>query len=152
MRNEVVFTFGCSARTPLVELYGLMKGFNVSLITLNLYGTNWIDVRCDVHDDGIKWKHFSRHWHFVGKFTGHRWIPLTNASDAELWCFLWSASEQTVNQTIETPAFWDAVALVLFLRAGINIHNLFTQEFPVKPNHDLESLCFMVHGVSCIAT
>ena len=23
-----------------------------------------------------------------GESTGHRWIPLTNASDAELWCFL----------------------------------------------------------------
>ena len=23
-----------------------------------------------------------------------RWIPLTKASDAELWCFLWSAPEQ----------------------------------------------------------
>ena len=23
--------------------------------------------------------------------TGHRWIPFTKASDAELWCFLWSA-------------------------------------------------------------
>ena len=30
-----------------------------------------------------------------GKFTGHRWIPRTKASDAELWCFLWSAPEQT---------------------------------------------------------
>ena len=28
-----------------------------------------------------------------GEFTGHRWIPHTKASDAELWCFLWSASE-----------------------------------------------------------
>ena len=26
-----------------------------------------------------------------GEFTGHRWIPLTKAGDAELWCFLWSA-------------------------------------------------------------
>ena len=26
-----------------------------------------------------------------GEFTDHRWIPHTNASDAELWCFLWSA-------------------------------------------------------------
>ena len=26
-----------------------------------------------------------------GEFTGHRWIPLTKASDAELWCFLWPA-------------------------------------------------------------
>ena len=23
------------------------------------------------------------------EFTGHRWIPLRKASDAELWCFLW---------------------------------------------------------------
>ena len=28
-----------------------------------------------------------------GEFTGPRWIPHTKASDAELWCFLWSASE-----------------------------------------------------------
>ena len=28
-----------------------------------------------------------------GEFTGHRWIPLTKASDAELWYFLWSAPE-----------------------------------------------------------
>ena len=28
-----------------------------------------------------------------GEFTGHQWIPLTKASDAELWCFLWSAPE-----------------------------------------------------------
>ena len=28
-----------------------------------------------------------------GEFTGPRWIPLTKASDAELWCYLWSASE-----------------------------------------------------------
>ena len=31
--------------------------------------------------------------HLCGKFTGHRWIPLTKASDAELWCFPWSAPE-----------------------------------------------------------
>ena len=31
-----------------------------------------------------------------GEFPGHQWIPLTKASDAELWCFLWSAPEQTV--------------------------------------------------------
>ena len=30
-----------------------------------------------------------------GEFTGHRWIPFTKASDAELWCCLWSAPEQT---------------------------------------------------------
>ena len=31
--------------------------------------------------------------HLFGEFTGPRWIPRTKASDAELWCFLWSASE-----------------------------------------------------------
>ena len=30
-----------------------------------------------------------------GEF-GHRWIPGTEASDAELWCFLWSAPGSTV--------------------------------------------------------
>ena len=28
-----------------------------------------------------------------GELTGDRWIPLTKASDAELWHFLWSAPE-----------------------------------------------------------
>ena len=30
-----------------------------------------------------------------GEFTDHRWTPLTKASDAGLWCFLWSGPEQT---------------------------------------------------------
>ena len=29
--------------------------------------------------------------HLCGEFTGHWWIPHTKASDAEPWCFLWSA-------------------------------------------------------------
>ena len=31
--------------------------------------------------------------HLCGEITGPRWIPHTKASDAELLCFLWSASE-----------------------------------------------------------
>ena len=31
--------------------------------------------------------------HLCGEFTGPRWILRTKASDVELWCFLWSASE-----------------------------------------------------------
>ena len=31
--------------------------------------------------------------HLCGEFTGPRWIPREKASGAELWCFLWSASE-----------------------------------------------------------
>ena len=45
-----------------------------------------------------------------GEFTGHRWIPLTKASVAELWCFLWSAPEQTIEPTIVSPVIWDVIA------------------------------------------
>ena len=31
--------------------------------------------------------------HLCWEFTGPRWIPSTKASDAELWCFLWSVPE-----------------------------------------------------------
>ena len=31
--------------------------------------------------------------HLCEEFTGPRWIPRTNTSGAELWCFPWSASE-----------------------------------------------------------
>ena len=46
-----------------------------------------------VHDDVIKWKHSPRYCQLCGEFTGPRWIPHTKASDAELWCFLWSEPE-----------------------------------------------------------
>ena len=48
-----------------------------------------------------------------GEFNGHRWMPRTKASDAELWYLLWPADEQTVEQTIETPVIWDATALTV---------------------------------------
>ena len=44
-----------------------------------------------------------------GEFTAH----CTKASDAELWCFLWSASEPTVEKTMETPVIWDTIALIM---------------------------------------
>ena len=40
-----------------------------------------------------KWKHFPRYWPVVRGIHRSRWIPHTKASDAEFWCFLWSASE-----------------------------------------------------------
>ena len=45
-----------------------------------------------------------------GEPTGHRWTLLTKASDAELWCFLWSAPEQTV--------IWDAITLIMTSQWG----------------------------------
>ena len=47
--------------------------------------------------------------HLGGEFTGHRWIPLTKASGAELWCFPWSAHvqrlcKQSRRRWFETPS------------------------------------------------
>ena len=64
------------------------------------------------HDD-INWKHFPRYWPFVREATGHRWISLTKSSDAELWCFLWSALEHMVGETVTTPVIGDATALIM---------------------------------------
>ena len=48
-----------------------------------------------------------------GEATGDRWIPLTKASDAEFWCFLWSAPEQTFKQTIEMQVIWDVIVPIV---------------------------------------
>ena len=74
------------------------------------------------HDDVINGNIFLVTGPLWGESTGHRWNPLTKASDAELWYFLWSAPEQTVEETIATPVIWDAIALVmtsLMIRSGI---------------------------------
>ena len=53
-----------------------------------------IDWLIDCDNKLSWWRHqtFPPLW---GEFNGHRWIPLTKASGAEIWCFLWSAPEQT---------------------------------------------------------
>ena len=73
------------------------------------------------HDDVIIWKHFRATGPLWGEFTGHRWIPITNASDAELWCFLRSAlnkqlSKQSWGWWFETPSrsLWRQDLLSLF--------------------------------------
>ena len=47
------------------------------------------------------------YWPFI------RGIPLTKTSDAEIWCFLWSALEQTVEQTNKMPVIWDAITRIM---------------------------------------
>ena len=85
-------------------------------------------------NDVIKWKYFSRYWPFVRETTDHRCSGSshphtrsppppppppthththTQASDAERWCFLWSAPEQTVEHTIETSVVSDGIALIM---------------------------------------
>ena len=57
--------------------------------------------------------------------TGHRWLPLTEASDVEHWYFPWSAPEQTVAQTIETPVIWDDFALIMTSLSLLILYSLY---------------------------
>ena len=41
-----------------------------------------------------------------------QWILLTKASDAEFWCFLWSAIEQMIEQATGMLVIWDAIMLI----------------------------------------
>ena len=52
-------------------------------------------------------------WPFVRGIYRSPEDSLTKASDAKLWCFLWSAPKQMVEQTINTPVIWDAIALIM---------------------------------------
>ena len=55
-----------------------------------------------------------------GEFTGDRWIPHTKANDMELWCFLWSAPEQTIEYTIQMLVIWDAITLIMTVTENSN--------------------------------
>ena len=66
-----------------------------------------------LHDDVIKWKHFPCYWPFVWGIHRSPVNSRTKASDAELWCFLWSVPEPTVEQTMETPVIWDTITLIM---------------------------------------
>ena len=58
-------------------------------------GRNWVNTKSS---QSVWWRHqmvFRVTAPLCGEFTSHWWIPLTKARDAELWCFLWSAPEQT---------------------------------------------------------
>ena len=72
------------------------------------YSITWLNMMMS-----LNWNIFHVTGHLCGEFTGRRWIPLPKANDAGLWCFLWSAPEQTVEKTIETPMIWDAIALIM---------------------------------------
>ena len=62
-----------------------------SMLCSSMQNVHWWSLPS--HGDVIKWKLFPRYWLLVRG--SHRW-PVNSppkASDAELWCFLWSAPE-----------------------------------------------------------
>ena len=59
--------YGALSKIPII--CGMSSVGGVSKRTLKIYS----------HYDVIKWKYFPRYW----------WIPVTKASDVELWCFFY---------------------------------------------------------------
>ena len=51
--------------------------------------------------------------HLCGEFTGHRWIPRTKASDAELWCFLWWVNNRESVDLRRYRSHYDAIVMNL---------------------------------------
>ena len=79
-------------------------------ITAGFLASNAEQASIALHDDDIKWKHFRVTGHLCREFIGPRWIPHKKASDAELWCFLWSAPNKRLSKQwwgwwFETPSY-----------------------------------------------
>ena len=62
-----------------------------------------------------------------GEFTGHWWIPRTKASDAKLWCFLWSApwingwvKNREVGDLIRHRAHYDVTIMLIPVYSGLH--------------------------------
>ena len=81
-------------RWKMIFFFQITKFIWLSLFRITLWWchSKWLLRPWD--DDVIKWRHFLCDWPFVKESTSHQWISLTKTSDMELWCFLWSASEQ----------------------------------------------------------
>ena len=76
---EIIFLHVCRPTLQHTILYTWDTSFFVTFQPTMMTSSNGIFFRVTGH--------------LCGEFTGPRWIPHTKASDAELWCFLWSASE-----------------------------------------------------------
>ena len=66
--------------------------FPKDYLVVCVIGWNPLIFYWNLHDDIINGNIYRVTGPLCGEFTGHRWIPLTKASDAELWCFLWSCT------------------------------------------------------------
>ena len=73
----------------------------------------YVNIYAIAYDDVIKWTYFPRYWLFVRGIHRSSVNSPNKVSDAELWCFLWSASEQTVEYTLDAPLIWDVIASIM---------------------------------------
>ena len=110
-RGQIWFTVGVNSKISAQTLSCPLRSWSWTWASLRLQSQNWPLLWHTMTSSNGNIFHITGPlW---GEFTGHRWIPLTKASDAELWCFLWSVPEQTIEQTIETLVTWDGITLII---------------------------------------
>ena len=83
-------------------------------MSMFMYRQSGITALWMKHYDVIKWNIFRVITPLWGEHTGHWWIPLTEAGDAELWCFVWSAPlANDWENSRDGGDAWDAIALII---------------------------------------
>ena len=95
------FTFSDASETRIVQQNYVNNGADDDLLIFSTRQQHlwyWLCMICQVwyamgkgRCSVIKWKHFPRYWSFVRGIHRSPVNSLTKASDAEVWCFLWSA-------------------------------------------------------------
>ena len=94
----------------------------------------------------------------VAIVTGQRWIPHRKASDVELWCFLLSVSEYTVEYTILMLVIWDDIGRIVtslqwvFIISVLQMHSVlpkllyFRTRYSSKQHNGTRLICFMIYS------
>ena len=101
-----------------------LPGIEQSTLVIHLFRTIIIIIMTDGHLRAVKW--FRQHMMtssngnifrvtcpLCGEFTGHRWIPHTKASGAELWCFRWSTPE--INGWANIRVHCDVIVMIIIV-------------------------------------
>ena len=82
--------------------------------------------------------------HLCGEITGLRWIPISKASDAELWCFLWSVPDKRLSK--QSWGWWFETQSGLLWRHS-NVMSINYSVRDVSVSLSMHSLhCALVYG------
>ena len=90
-----------------------------------------------------------------GEFNGHRWISLTKASDAEHWCYLWSApwingwvNNREAGDLWRHCAHYDVIDITIptgitsdSLKNVFYMHNFLMMSFVLILGHACKGIC-----------
>ena len=100
------------------------------------------------HEDVMKWKYFRVTGLLWGESTGHRWIPLTKASDHELSCFIYLCLNKRLSKHsrrwwFETPSrsLWCHCNGDYLSDNEVNLHDMGTE---TTTNHDKTGIVYVL--------